>query len=479
MSTPLTDRQRWRGFWVVISISAMTNLDLTKVVVALPSIERALGATSTDLQIIFAGYVLTFGLFLVPMGRLGDQRSRRVLFLIGLSLFMVGSILCALAPTTDVLLIGRLLQGMGAGTQMPQIVGVVQQYFQGDERARAFGLFGAVIGVSVAAGPVLGGVLIAAGGGENGWRLIFLMNVPLCIGAMAAIIWLLPSARTVSSVERGLDLVGVALFGAATIALMAPFLLTTGSPSDPPSRWFLLLVFAAFAGAFVMWELHYLRSGSVPLIQPGLFRIPSYRNGALVGSVYFAAYPTLFLLTGLYLQLGAGVGPLAAGAVNIGYAFASAAGSWFGGLLVMRTGRAIVTSGLAIVLVGVVGMMLTVALLPSGAVLPVMAAVMTVTGIGGGLVVSPNQTLALADIPVKDGGLAGSIGQLGQRVGTAIGSAAALAVFYSIARRADGRVAPASSVVHAYVGSMAVVALILVAAIALSWGGMRRDRRVP
>ena len=204
----LSSRARWRAFWVCVAVAAITILDLTKVNVALPSIGSVLDADSTQLQLIVSGFVLTFGLALVPAGRLGDQRSRRVLFVVGLSLYTLTSIMCALAPTAEVLLIGRLLQGVAAGIQMPQVLGMAQELFQGKERGRAFGLFGATIGVATAFGPTLGGLLIALGGHTDGWRLIFWINVPLCLIAIALVLWLLPKTRTRSARRVELDPVG-------------------------------------------------------------------------------------------------------------------------------------------------------------------------------------------------------------------------------------------------------------------------------
>lgn len=174
----LPPAQRWRAFAVCVTVAALTILDLTKVNVALPAIEHSLDASSTSLQLIVSGYILTFGLALVPAGRLGDFRSRKVFFIIGLTLFTVMSVACALAPTSDVLLVARLLQGVAAGIQMPQVIGLIQQMFHGRERGKAFGLFGAMIGVSTAFGPTIGGLLIALGGEQSGWRWIFWMNLP-------------------------------------------------------------------------------------------------------------------------------------------------------------------------------------------------------------------------------------------------------------------------------------------------------------
>jgi EmrB/QacA subfamily drug resistance transporter len=427
----LSHAQRWRAYWVCVSVAAITILDMSKVNVALPSIEQALGAGSTELQLIVSGYVLTFGLVLVPAGRLGDQRSRRALFIIGLSLFTVTSLLCAIATSPLLLIAGRLLQGVAAGIQMPQVIGLTQQLFQGEERGRAFGLFGATIGIATAFGPTLGGLLIAVGGDTDGWRLVFWMNVPLGVLAIAAAIWVLPRTRERASAPLALDPVGVVLFGLAVLAFLWPFLFTTGAPTDDPRRWWLLAAFAAFALAFFVWERRYARAGKAPLVPFGLFRIASYRNGTLLQTAYFTAAPAMFLLTTLFLQQGVGLAAVYAGMVTIGFALASAVSSWIGGNLVGRYGRPVVVWGLVAILLSVIGLAVCAVVLPAEVVPWAMAAVMTVGGFGGGLVIAPNQTLTLQDIPVRQGGIAGSVGQLGQRIGAAVGTAIGLSLFYS------------------------------------------------
>lgn len=435
---PLSSGARWRAFWVCAAVAAITILDMTKVNVALPSIGEVLGAGSTELQLIVSGFVLTFGLTLVPMGRLGDQRSRRTLFVVGLSLYTLTSIACALAPTAGFLLVARLLQGAAAGVQMPQVIGMTQELFQGKERGRAFGLFGATIGVATAFGPTLGGLLIALGGPTDGWRLIFWMNVPLCLIAIALALWLLPDTRTRSQRPVQLDPVGVLLFGLSVVSLMWPFLFTTGAPTDNPARWWMLAVFALFVSAFIAWERRYASRGRSPLLPLSLFGVESFRNGTLLQTAYFTATPAMFLVTTLYLQLGLGLAPVYAGMVSIGFALASAITSWVGGNLVTTHGRIVVVWGLVGVLVCVAGLVLT-ALFSDPAWTPYLAAaVMTVGGAGGGLVIAPNQTLTLADIPVKQGGLAGSVGQLGQRIGAAVGTAVALSMFYAAIYRESG-----------------------------------------
>lgn len=428
---PLTHGQRWRAFWVCVSVAAITILDMSKVNVALPAMEQALGAGSTELQLIVSGYVLTFGLVLVPAGRLGDQRSKRALFIVGLSLFTITSLLCGIADSPELLIAGRLLQGVAAGIQMPQVIGMTQQLFQGEERGRAFGLFGATIGIATAFGPTLGGLLIAIGGEDDGWRWVFWMNVPLGVLAIAAAIWVLPRTRARQAAKLQLDPVGVVLFGLMVLAFMWPFLFTTGAPTDDPRRWWLMVAFALFAAAFYAWERAYARRGRAPLVPFRLFRIPSYRNGTMVQTAYFTAVPAMFLLTNLFLQSGAGLAPVYAGMVTIGFALASAVSSWIGGNLVTRHGRPVVVWGLAAILVSVGALAASALFLPVSAVPWVMAAVLSVGGFGGGLVIAPNQTLTLQDIPVREGGIAGSVGQLGQRIGAAVGTAIGLSLFYS------------------------------------------------
>ncbi|MFB2554319.1 MFS transporter [Herbiconiux liangxiaofengii] len=430
-SSPVAGRARWQAFAVCVAVAALTILDLSKVNVGLPSIEESLGAGSTELQIIVAGYALAFGLALVPAGRLGDLYSRKVMFVVGLSAFTVASALCAVAPDINTLVAARIVQGIAAGIQMPQVLGLVQQLFQGEERGRAFGLFGATIGVATAFGPTLGGLLIAVGGPTDGWRLLFWMNVPLGVILLLFALKLIPKSQVRDPGARNLDLVGIVLLGASVFSFMLPFVLTTGSPDDSPLRWLWLLATVVSVVLFVVWERRYEARGKSPAIRFALFRISSYRNGLLLATAWFAGVPAIFLLTTLYLQEGLGFEPVFAGMVSIPFALTSAIASLIGGRLVMRVGRKLVVIGVVVALVGFVLVLLGAVLPPSDWSIWLMAAAMAVAGAGGGFVISPNQTLTLAEIPVTEGGVAGSMAQVGQRVGTAMGVAGASSIFFA------------------------------------------------
>jgi len=430
-SRPSAPSGRTPAFAVCIAVGALTILDLSGVNVALPSIQGSLHADSTQLQLIVAGYALAFGLTLIPSGRLGDTRSRKAMFVIGLVGFSLASALCALAPGIVWLTVTRFLQGAAAGVQMPQVLGMIQQLYRGEERGRAFGVFGAMVGIATAIGPTLAGSLIAIGGATEGWRLLFWFNVPCGAIALFFALRYLPKRQDRGEGGTQLDPIGLVLLAAAILGLMLPFLLTTGSSTDDPKRWLWLIAFVVAGAAFLLWERAYRRRGLSPIVHLELFRIASCRNGLLIAAVYFAGLPASFLVTTLYLQEGLHAHPLAAGLVSVPFALGAAVSAFVGGRLVQRFGRALVVTGLVIVIVGIGALLASATLAPPSTAAWFMAGSTLIGGIGGGFVISPNQTLTLSEIPPEEGSAAGSIAQLGQRIGTAVGIALVTAVFFA------------------------------------------------
>ena len=173
---------------------------------------------------MLSGYSLTFGLLLVPAGRLGDARGRRRLFVIGLVLFTLASVLCGAAPNATWLVVARLLQGLAAGLLTPQISALIQQLFRGRERGKAFGLFGAMVGISTALGPLIGGLLIQLFGEADGWRWVFFVNLPIGLLVCRS---RCGCCRRPRREQRGrqhdLDPVGVLLLGVGVVVLLLPF----------------------------------------------------------------------------------------------------------------------------------------------------------------------------------------------------------------------------------------------------------------
>ena len=164
------DANRWKALAVVLAAGFMTLLDVSIVNVALGSIQHGLHAQPNALEWIVAGYALALGLLLAPAGRFGDAHGRRPVFMVGVALFVGASVASALAPTALWLVLMRIVQGFAGGLISPQISGLIQSLFRGEERGKAFGLFGATIAVSTAIGPLVGGALIALFGVHDGWR---------------------------------------------------------------------------------------------------------------------------------------------------------------------------------------------------------------------------------------------------------------------------------------------------------------------
>ncbi|WP_428965391.1 MFS transporter [Micromonospora fluostatini] len=467
------DPRRWPALGVGLVAAFMTLLDISIVNVAIPSIDRALRATPSDLQWVLSGYALTFGLVLVPAGRFGDLRGRRTAFVAGVALFTLTSALAGLARSPEWLVLARLVQGAAAGVVNPQVAGLIQELFRGPDRARPFGLLGATIGISTAVGPLLGGLLIHLGGTEHGWRWVFFVNVP--VGIVAVLLgWRLLPARpsTAHADRRGLDPVGVALLGVGVVALLLP--LVQREQWHGPWRWLLLPFGLATLVAFGLWERRYARRRE-PLFDLRLFQTRSYLLGAVIALVYFGGFTAIFFIVTLYLQDGLGYSALVAGVTITPFALGSAATSALGGRIVNRFGRPLVALGLGAVVVGLVAVVLVLRV-GAGAPVPLLlAAPLLLAGLGSGLVIAPNQTLTLAEVPVPLAGSGAGMLQTGQRIGSATGIAAVGALFFAtLGTRGDWSLAFR----HSMLLAAGIIAVALVAALVdIGRGRARPGRR--
>ncbi|MEE1788561.1 MFS transporter [Streptomyces sp. SP17BM10] len=425
--------RRWRALAVCLVAGFMTLLDVSIVNVALPTVRTGLHMSESGLQWVLSGYALAFGLVLVPAGRLGDARSRRAVFLTGLALFTLASALAGAAQGQTWLVLARLFQGAAGGVLVPQVSGFIQTLFQGAERGRAFGALGSTIGVSTAVGPLLGGLLIHLFGPQDGWRWVFLVNLPIGIAALPVAYHLLPPPPPPAerAGHRDFDPLGVVLLGTGTVALLLPFV--QEQQWHGPARWLMVPVAVLLLGAFVGWERHYARRRE-PLVNMALFAVRPYAAGVALSLVYFAGFTAIFFIFTLYLQTGLHYSALAAGLSITPFAVGSAFGAAFGGRVVTRLGRRLVVFGLVLVLVGLGASILVVRLGPGTWAGWATALPLLVAGTGSGLVISPNQTLTLSRVPPARAGSAGGVLQTAQRVGSAVGIAIVGSVFFAHAR---------------------------------------------
>lgn len=434
---PMTAEQK-RILSVVLVPVFMSLLAISNVNVTLPSMRVSLGATVTQIQWVLSGYTLAFGVVLVAGGRAGDVYGRARIYMAGLVLFGLGSLASGLAPGGVALDVARIVMGFGSGLLNPQTVGFIQQYFTGPARGRAFGAFGSIVGVSVAVGPLLGGGLIALLGPEWGWRVSFLVNVPIAVIALVlAVVWFPASAWVgqqppdgTAGRRRGPDLdpLGMAVFAAGTLLIMLTFL-------EHERGWAIWLLPAGLLliGAWIWWEHHYERLGGAPMVPLKLFRTRSFANGSLLIGVYFTGVTSVFVLVAMYLQEGHGASALVAALVGIPSAVFTTIGSRIAGRHVLRFGRKMVALGMAIAMIGLLGSMAVVIGHDAFGTTPwLLVGTLALMGVAQGMVVSPNTTLSLMDVPLNYAGSAGGVMQTGQRVGTAIGTAVITTIFFSV-----------------------------------------------
>ncbi|AEV85882.1 major facilitator transporter [Actinoplanes sp. SE50] len=413
---------------VALVAGFMTLLDVSIVNVALPSIRAEEHLGSGELQWVLSGYALTFGLLLVPAGRYGDARGRRTAFIAGLAVFTLASAAAGLATGALWLIVARLVQGAAAGVVNPQVSGLIQQLFEPHERGKPFGLLGATIGISTAVGPLLGGLLIQLFGAEQGWRWIFYINVP--IGLLAIVLgarWI-PARPPEQREHESLDPVGVLLLGAGVFLLLLPLVQEREWTGN--AKWLLVVAATAVLAGFWVWERRFARR-STPVVDLGLFRTRSYALGALVGILYFGGFTSIFFTYTLFLQNGLHYSALQAGLAITPFALGSAATAALGGRAVDRTGRTLVVAGLAVVAAGLAGTVLVLHVVDGTAAGWASVVPLLVAGLGSGLVISPNQTLTLSEVPVRRAGSAAAVLQTGQRIGAAIGIAGVGSVFFN------------------------------------------------
>lgn len=413
---------RWRGNpWVVLLTLSlgffMTLLDLTAVNVAIPSMIDTLHASLDEVLWVINIYILVLAALLITAGRLGDVRGPRTMFIWGVALFTVASVLCGLAQDPAQLIAARGVQGLGAVALMPQTMTIIIGTFPGERRGAALGVWGAVAGVATIAGPTLGGFLVST----TDWRWIFFVNVPIGAVVLAMAVTLVPDVR--HGVRHKLDIPGVLLATATLFCLT--FALTEGQRYDW-NAW----IWALLGGAALLLVVFLIYQGTrqrgEPLLPFALFRDRNYAVMSFASATVQVGMIGLFLPVMIYLQSVLHFSAIKAGLVMAPAMVVSAALSPIAGRMSDRIGgKYILMTGLALFAVGLAWLTWVADV---GRAWWEFQPALIVAGFGIGCVFGPMVTVAMYNVEPKMAGAASGVLNTIRQIGTVIGSAAVGAV---------------------------------------------------
>jgi EmrB/QacA subfamily drug resistance transporter len=410
-SVPGTTRPRL-SLAVLSLVLFVTFLDNTIVAAALADIQTGLGAGVSSLQWIVSAYALTFAALMLSFGTLGDHLGRRFLMVAGLAVFTVGSVLGAAAPTSGVLIAARVIMGVGAAASEPGTLSMIRQlYPERGERAQALGVWSAVSGLALAAGPVIGGALV----GLWSWRAVFVFNIVLGLIALVGVRVILP--ESVNERRRRIDVPGFILGAVALIA--ATFATISGETYGYGTWWIGLLFAGAFiAGMFFVWvELR----AEEPILDLRYFRVGGFAGGNLVAFTgYFATFAVFFFIP-LYVQLIGTASPYDVAIYFLPMAFTMIAGSALSGRWVARVGPGL-PMAIGCAAAGA-GILITNAFLTATSGIELFGWSLVLVGGGLGVVMVAATTSVLGVVPAERSGMAASAVNTSRELGAVAGVA--------------------------------------------------------
>jgi EmrB/QacA subfamily drug resistance transporter len=434
----------------------MIVLDFFIVNVALPSMQAHLHASSSALEWVVAGYGLTFSVLLISAGRLGDLIGRRRVFAIGLALFVVTSAACGLASDPGILVAARFGQGVAAALISPTVLSIIGVLFSGPERVRAISVYGVVLGLAAVGGQLIGGALIQANVAGLGWRSVFLINIPIGLGALALTWKCIPESR--AETGRRLDFTGTVIITAGLTAVVLP-LVEGRQMGWPRWTWMSLAAAPLVLAAFVLHQRRLAGRGGAPLVDLRLFRDRTFTAGLVTQLGLWCGQASFFLVLALYLQQGRGLDALQAGLV-----FTILAGAYLGAsmrapALTLRFGRGVIGVGALTLAGGHLLLLLAVSDVGVKGSIATLVPGLLLVGAGMGLCITPLTTTVLASArPVNTGAVSGVLSTM-QQVGNCIGVAVTGVIFFG---------ATSHGYAHAFDLSVAELGALLVGVAALS-----------
>jgi len=419
--------RRWLAAIVLIVGALMDMIDVTIVNVALPSIQRDLHASATQLEWVVSGYMLAFAATLIIAGNLGDKFGRKRLFLCGAALFGLASLAAGLSGSGAELIAARVVQGAAAAAMAPQVLATFRVIFGRAERGKAFGIYGAMLGFASAIGLVLGGLLTGANLFGWEWRSVFYVNVPVAVAALIAGARFVPETKDPGA--RRPFVAGAVLLAGSLVAIVYPLL--EGRQLGWPA-WVWPLMAAGVAGLVVLGLIEARRTSTTvaPLLRAGLFRVPAFAAGMGIQLAFFAGMQGFFLAFALWLQAGEHFSPLKAGLTAVAFSVGSFIAAPVAVPLAQKAGRRILAGGAVLMVAGIGGVALAAPHVGvNGSPWPIVPG-LVVAGAGLALLVIPLVNVVLAAVPAEVAGGASGLFSTAQQLGGALGVALLGSVFF-------------------------------------------------
>jgi EmrB/QacA subfamily drug resistance transporter len=447
------------GVFILLAGAFLPIMDFFITNVALPSIDASLHASASSLELVIAGYGVAYAALLVLGGRLGDRYGRHRIFLGALVGFIAASLSCGIAPTVEVLIGARIVQGATAALLVPQVLATFHHTLEGERKARAVALYGATSGIAAVVGQLVGGLLVSADIAGTSWRPIFLVNVPIGVVVLLVAARIVPDTRSHQPVS--VDLPGTVLFAATLTALLVP--LTEGhSLGWPWWTWGMFAVAVVLGAVTFVVEKRAEQRGETPLLPPSLLRLPSMSRGLLMVlafSIGFGAFMFVFALT---VQNGLHQDALHGGLAILPMALLFFAGSLLAPRLISRFGKAAMSAGAAVQLAGLALLVTVVVQNWPHVTLSAMAVPLALAGAGQSMLFAGLFRSVLADVPTHLAGIGSGVLITLQQSGLALG-VAALGTLYLALEPHD---VPRAFATVEYV-QMAIIALLAVGVAAL------------
>ena len=420
-------RSNWFALIIVLTAPLLYVVDIFIINMAIPAIKKGVHATDGEVQLVIAGYLLGSATFLIVGGRAGDYLGRKKVFFWGMFCFTLTSCLCGLSQTALQLNITRFFQGMSSAIMVPQSIAFIHVLFTNEkERAKAIGWYGVTLSIAAIIGQILGGYLVDTHFGIEGWRLIFLINLPIGIIALWAIWNFL--GETDKETRKGFDYTGVSFLTIGLVCLIYP--LTEGREKGWP-LWSLGLIVLSVVilTYFIRNQKNKILLNKTPLIDVALFKIRAFNIGLLAVLFHFMMHTAYLLMSAVYLQNGLGLSSLDCGLYFVLHAVLFMISAMVASKLTVKFGKGVLQFGCAIIMVSFILQILLFKPHVSGLCVIILIGIY---GLGNGLVLPSLLTVALGGIPPKFAGVAAGIFSTFQQTASALGISILGGIFYSI-----------------------------------------------